>query len=129
MSNHILSKRKDKKMKNDVIRARINTESKEIFEKILEQLGVTTSDAINMFVRQVILRKGLPFEVSIPNATTIAAVEELKHSETLSSYSSFSEMVEALKEEAGSGECQKKHSPHKRKSSLPTNSRRILSPT
>ncbi|MEA3187473.1 MAG: DNA protein, partial [Chthoniobacter sp.] len=37
----------------------------------------STSDAIGMFLRQVVLRRGMPFDLSIPNAETIAALEEL----------------------------------------------------
>ena len=33
-------------------------------------MGVSTTQAIGIFYKQVILRKGLPFEVAIPNRTT-----------------------------------------------------------
>ena len=36
-------------------------------EKILTTLGISSSSAINMFYNQIILRKGLPFEVTIPD--------------------------------------------------------------
>lgn len=56
--------------KTAIIRARVEPELKEQAETILERLGVSTTQAISMFYKQVILRKGLPFPVAIPNATT-----------------------------------------------------------
>lgn len=46
--------------------ARIEPEVKEQAERILAALGITASNAINMFYKQIILHRGLPFEVKIP---------------------------------------------------------------
>lgn len=46
--------------------ARIEPEVKEEAENILSTLGIPVSSAINIFYRQIILNKGLPFEVKIP---------------------------------------------------------------
>ena len=46
--------------------ARIEPEVKEEAEMILESLGVSVSAAINMFYKQIILQRGLPFDVKIP---------------------------------------------------------------
>jgi DNA-damage-inducible protein J len=59
------------------INVRIEPALKERAEQIFAALGVSTSDAIGMFLRQVVLRRGMPFDLSIPNAATIAALEEL----------------------------------------------------
>lgn len=48
------------------IYARIEPEVKEQAEHILAQLGIPASNAINMFYKQIILQKGLPFEVKLP---------------------------------------------------------------
>ena len=48
--------------------ARIEPDVKEQAEKILSTLGIPTSNAINMFYKQIILHRGLPFEVKIPSA-------------------------------------------------------------
>jgi addiction module RelB/DinJ family antitoxin len=53
--------------KDDVVRARIDSEVKQQAEVILARLGMNMSDAINLFLRQVTLRGGLPFEVRIPS--------------------------------------------------------------
>ena len=49
---------------------------------IFQHLGITMSDAINMFLRQAILRGGLPFELTIPkyNETTLAALADMEQS-------------------------------------------------
>jgi DNA-damage-inducible protein J len=59
------------------INVRIEPALKERAEQIFAALGVSTSDAIGMFFRQVVLRRGMPFDLSIPNAATIASLEEL----------------------------------------------------
>ena len=46
--------------------ARIEPDVKEQAENILAALGISTSNAINMFYKQIILQRGLPFEVKIP---------------------------------------------------------------
>ena len=46
--------------------ARIDPETKEQAERILDALGITSSMAINMFYRQIILQKGIPFEARLP---------------------------------------------------------------
>ena len=48
--------------------ARIEPEVKEQAEGILSALGIPASNAINMFYKQNILHRGLPFEVKIPSA-------------------------------------------------------------
>ena len=47
---------------------RIEPEIKEQAEKILSALGIPASNAINMFYKQIILQRGLPFEVKIPES-------------------------------------------------------------
>jgi DNA-damage-inducible protein J len=63
-------------MKSAIIRARTEAEVKEKAEAILAELGMNSSQVINMLYRQIIYQKGLPFEVSLPNATTLAAIHE-----------------------------------------------------
>ena len=46
--------------------ARIEPELKEQAENILSTLGIPASNAITMFYKQIILNRGLPFDVKIP---------------------------------------------------------------
>lgn len=56
--------------KTATVRARINPSLKHDVESLFEQLGLSTTEAINLFYQQVKLRKGLPFEIKIPNEIT-----------------------------------------------------------
>lgn len=46
--------------------ARIEPEVKDQAESILEALGIPVSNAINMFYKQIILQRGIPFDVKLP---------------------------------------------------------------
>lgn len=46
--------------------ARIEPDVKEQAESILSAIGIPASNAINMFYKQIILHRGIPFEVKIP---------------------------------------------------------------
>lgn len=52
--------------------ARIEPDVKEQAESILSALGIPASNAINMFYKQIILQKGLPFAVKLPAAKPVA---------------------------------------------------------
>jgi len=56
--------------KTSTVRARIEPDLKNKAEQVFRDLGLTTTQAITLFYRQVDLRKGLPFDVVIPNETT-----------------------------------------------------------
>ena len=45
-------------------------------KEILKQLGLSYSQAINVFNNMIVCHKGLPFEVKIPNDETLAAMSE-----------------------------------------------------
>ncbi len=55
--------------------ARIEPDVKEQAENILSALGIPASNAINMFYKQIILNRGLPFEVKLPMAKPVNAAE------------------------------------------------------
>lgn len=50
-------------MKNEVVHARVQSEIKKESEKVLNIIGVSLSQAIDLFLRQVVLKKGLPFKL------------------------------------------------------------------
>ena len=51
--------------------ARIEPDIKEQAESILAALGIPASNAINMFYKQIILQRGLPFEIRLPAAKPV----------------------------------------------------------
>ena len=63
--------------KDATINARVDGRLKTKAEKVLSQVGISTSEAITMLLHQIVLRNGLPFDARIPNKETIAAMAEL----------------------------------------------------
>ena len=55
-----------KENKTELIHVRIEPDIKEKSEYIFKKLGVSTSYAVSMFLNQVILRGGFPFEIQLP---------------------------------------------------------------
>ena len=83
--------------KTETIRARVEPEIKRRAESVLRELGLSPTEAIRMFYRQVILRRGLPFAAEIPNAETHAAMREAIAGENLAEWSD----LDALKRARG----------------------------
>ena len=54
-------------VKEAVVRARVDKKLKHDSETILRRLGISQTGAIRMFFSPVVLRKGLPFAVSLPS--------------------------------------------------------------
>jgi addiction module RelB/DinJ family antitoxin len=46
--------------------ARVEPEIKEQAERVLNQLGIPMSNAVSMFLRQVVIQRGIPFEMKLP---------------------------------------------------------------
>ena len=80
--------------KTRMIHARIEPELKESAERVFSTLGITTTGAIRLFLKQVELHKGLPFPLTIPNAQTIAAMKEANRPARLNRCRSFRELRE-----------------------------------
>lgn len=57
--------------------ARIEPEVKKEAESILEKLGIPVSNAINIFYKQIILQRGMPFDIKLPKDTSKISVEEI----------------------------------------------------
>jgi len=55
-------------MQDSYVRARINRDLKTESEKVLRQLGLSTTEAIRLFLTQVSMRRGLPFDVVLPES-------------------------------------------------------------
>ena len=56
----------------NAVYARIDTNLKENAESILSQLGISPSSAIQMFYSQIVLQKGMPFELRLPAKKPLA---------------------------------------------------------
>ena len=74
--------------KTKTITVRLDPSLKENVEEILDELGLTTSQAIVLFYKQVQLHRGLPFDVRIPNDTTRAALDDAAARRNLGTFDS-----------------------------------------
>jgi len=82
--------------KTAMITTRVEPELKSDAEKVLKALGISTTEAINLFLSQVRLRKGLPFDVKIPNKTTLKAMKDAEEGHNLSSYDSIDDFFKKM---------------------------------
>ncbi|MFC1820195.1 type II toxin-antitoxin system RelB/DinJ family antitoxin [Thermodesulfobacteriota bacterium] len=62
--------------KTSTIRARMEPDLKNKAEQVFRKLGLTSTQAITLFYKQVELRNGLPFDIVIPNETTLRTFNE-----------------------------------------------------
>ena len=79
-----------------MIRARTEQQIKNKAGKIFHTLGLSFTDAINLFFRQVILQQGLPFDVKIPNKTTLKAMEDVDKKHNLHKAKNAKDMFKQL---------------------------------
>jgi DNA-damage-inducible protein J len=70
----------------DKIQARIDPHLKASAEAIFAHIGLSMGEAIRLFFKQVQLHNGLPFEVRVPNADTLAAIQDADRNENLTTY-------------------------------------------
>ena len=82
--------------KTAMIRARTDERLKKQVEYIFERLGMTSSEAINLFYHQVQFCKGLPFPVKIPNAQTKKTFEKSDRGEDIHTHESVDVMFRKL---------------------------------
>ena len=85
--------------KTEIVRARIDAQVKEEASRILEQMGLTPSDGIRMFLTSVAKKKELPFhpfDFFEPNAETVSAMEELDRGEDIASFETVEDLMKHL---------------------------------
>ena len=82
-------------MKTAVIHARIEPQIKQKAEGVLQNLGITPTEAIRIFYRQISMRGGLPFAVEIPNECTAATLEKSYNGEDVVEFDSLDDMFES----------------------------------
>jgi DNA-damage-inducible protein J len=62
--------------KTATVRARIQPNLKKKAEYVFRELGLSATQAITLFYRQVELRQGIPFDLAIPTATTRRTLDD-----------------------------------------------------
>ena len=82
--------------KTTTLSVRMEPALKHAAEEVLRTLGLPASQAVTLFYRQLVLQKGLPFEIKIPNVVTRKALEDAVNRRDLASFSSIDELFEDL---------------------------------
>jgi DNA-damage-inducible protein J len=79
--------------KTEYVHVRIEPEIKHDAENVLAEIGLSTSDAITLFFKQIALFRGLPCPVQCPNERTRRAIAEARERENLETFDSFDDWV------------------------------------
>ncbi len=82
--------------KTETVRARIEPKLKHDVESVLDELGLSVSDAIVLFLRQVKLNHGIPFDIKIPNNVTLKTFEASDRGEKITRYKNAKDMFKKL---------------------------------
>jgi DNA-damage-inducible protein J len=83
--------------KTAMIRARTEPKLKKDVEIIFERLGISSTEAINLFYTQVRLKKGIPFEIKIPNKATMKAFRDSENRKNLKAFNNINDLLKELK--------------------------------
>jgi DNA-damage-inducible protein J len=79
------------------INARIDPAIKKQVTEILNSLGITTSQAISLFFKQIIYKRGIPFEIRIPSPQSMETIAKVEAEEGLHEVSDADELLKELK--------------------------------
>ncbi len=82
--------------KTTTISARIDPNTKKQAEQVFRELGLTSSQAITLFYKQVELQQGLPFIVKIPNDLTAETLETARSRSNLESFNTVEDLFDDL---------------------------------
>ena len=86
-------------MKSVNVTFQVDEEIKKAADALFDDLGMSLSMALNLFLRQSVRDQGLPFMVSrnVPNEVTLAAMDAAEHDEDMyGPFDSVEELMEAL---------------------------------
>lgn len=83
-------------MKTETVRARIEPDLKRDVEQVLDQLGLSTTDAIRIYFNQIRLIQGLPFEIKLPNKETLEAIHYSEQTTHIHSYPNTEKLFDDL---------------------------------
>lgn len=64
--------------KSVTVQARIEPQLKKEADSVIKKLGLTPSQVVNALYAQIVLNQGIPFELKLPNETTLVAMDELE---------------------------------------------------
>jgi len=79
------------------IQARIDVDTKRQAKGILDTLGISMSEAVFVYFKQIVMQRGIPFEIKVPNDITIETFEKTDAGEDLHRVSGLDELKAELK--------------------------------
>ena len=82
--------------KTAMIRARTEPDLKAEVDAIFKEIGLSASEAINLFYYQVKLRRGLPFDIKLPNKRTLETFKKTDEGKELNVYESIDEFFDKI---------------------------------
>ena len=83
-------------MTGTAMTVRIDPDIKNKAAEYLKQMGLTTSEATRLFLHSVVLHKGLPFDLRLPNEETVTAIQEAKEGKNVIKHTSSKELFDDL---------------------------------
>ncbi len=66
---------------------KLDKQAKDSAKLIFKALGMTMGDAVNLFLHQVNLQQGIPFDIKLPNATTQQVIDDARHGVNIDDFS------------------------------------------
>ena len=82
--------------KNTSVNVRTTEDVKKGAEVILNGLGLNISSAVNLFLKQVINYRGIPFDLRLPNNEALQAMDDIENTRNLESADTVEEMFEKI---------------------------------
>lgn len=83
--------------KTAFVRARMEPSIKRKAEAVLSQIGISPSEAINVFYRRIVSDKGIPFSLNVPNAETRKAILDAQQRKNLMAFDTFEDFAEHMR--------------------------------
>jgi len=82
--------------KTATIQTRVDPVVKKNAQEILKKLNITMSEAITMFLSQITLHQGIPFELKIPNSLTAKTLQDSENGKNVHSVNSAAQLFQEL---------------------------------
>lgn len=83
-------------MNGTTIQVRLDKRTKSQAQKVFNMLNISMSEAIKLFLRQVALQKGIPFEIKIPNKLTDKTLKDSEEGKGLHKTSTVDKLFKEL---------------------------------
>ena len=78
------------------LNVRMDPELKEEVQSILDTLGISTTEAVRAYFKQIKLHQGIPFELRIPNELTQETLQQLRDSKEVDRFESTEDLFDDL---------------------------------